>query len=227
MIDDYCEQRMWLAINVNTQGVEPVAMITGLAFIVVPLLFPIPLASVNLITLQAGMIILGVGTIVFHTIRNEHENEKLNIESFDYVPIVFVLAMLLFMYLHPVFNYCQSSLSLMVIFALLSWAMFLVVSMDSYTFKSLNDLMNGNLKSFQHAILIIPLGLTLVIYSYYGYAAVLSNVWLYSLTSIVLWCVNYFVCEYVHVFALFHSIYHVLIAIAIWEAGCVANQLFK
>jgi hypothetical protein len=227
MIDEWCEQRMWQAINMETNGVEPLCAVTGLAFIVIPWIYPVKKITLSLIAVYSGFVWLGIGTIVFHSIRNIHEWGVVNINSFDWFPLIFVCAMILFMFLYPMFEFSSNTFNFVVMFLFISWTAFLLMTMDYANFDSMNNIIDGsfNYSSIINLILLLPLSICLLLYTCFGYGSDLFYVWIYAVFGAILWLLNTYFCEQIYFFATFHAIYHVVICLALWKAACVANEL--
>jgi hypothetical protein len=227
MIDEWCEQRMWQALNIETNGVEPLCAITGFAFLIIPFMYPVKKMSLRLIAVYSGFVLLGLGTIVFHSIRNVHEWGIVNINSFDWFPLIFVCALIFYMFLYPLFEFCSNFINFLIMFLFISWFAFLLMTVDYANFESMDNLVQGSFDyaSIVNLILLLPLAICLFLYTCFGYSLELFPIWIYIIIGAFFWLLNTYLCEKVYFLATFHAIYHIIISIALWKAACVANEL--
>jgi len=227
VIDEWCEQRMWKSIGIETNGVDPICAVTGLAIAFVPILYPVPKPCLPLYFVQSGLYLLAIGTVVFHCVRNVQSYVSININSFDWFPILFVCASLLFMYILPIMKYFDESSNLIIVLLFVTWSGFLFITADDLTSEGLVNLLGDyrSLHQILQLIMLLPLALCLLLYTCNGYAQELYVVWGYSLLGMALFLVNTYYCEQWYALAILHAIYHIIITRAIWHAAGIANKI--
>ena len=201
-MDRWCEQRMWDELGLETGGAELLSCGTALVLCVVPALFPPRRWTQALCALQAMLFLLGVGTFVYHWVPHDEDH----INAFDWFPMILTCALLGYMLVRgSLEGYWDSTLFFVGLFA---WALGLMVAMNLYDYAWLN------------AVLVVPPVLLLLGFLDYRQAAA---VWFWLAISLVLWLANHFGCEAWTPLAALHSVYHVTMALALWEAGKVAE----
>ena len=203
-MDRWCEQRMWADVGLETGGAELLSCGTALVLCVVPVLFPPRGWTKSLCALQAMLFLLGVGTFVYHWVPHDEDH----INAFDWFPMILTCALLGYMLVQDLLktHWCT-----FVFFVLLfGWALGLMVAMNQYDYTYLN------------AVLVVPPVLLLLGFlPMHGSAAV----WGWLLLSLGLWLANHFGCEAWTPLAALHSVYHVTMALALWETGKAAESL--
>ena len=231
--DWWCEQRMWRAAGVQDLGVsEPLAAGTGA---LMSLLALIPNADrenklPNLFLFsKACVFILGLGTCVFHAVEFEQSKRAhMNLNILDWLPVVLSSAVVLSMYLlHSVKSLSNDAL-LFSFVAGLSWLFFLIIAMDSETYAHLEEELSSTALgwgSVLNAALLLPLIVTLFAYSVVDLKKRSVVLWCLLLAAVVLWAVNYYLCQFWYPLAILHALYHVLITAALLEASCLALTL--
>jgi hypothetical protein len=227
VIDEWCEQRMWKSIGIETNGVDPMCAVTGLAIAFIPILYPVPKPRLPLLFVQSGLYLLAIGTVVFHSVRNLQLYVPVNINSFDWFPILFVCASLLFMYILPILKFFDASSNQIIVLLFVTWSGFLFITADDLTSEGLIYLLGAYQNFYQllQLIMILPLVLCLLLYSCNGYSKELYGVWGYSIVAMALFLVNTHYCEQWYGLAILHAIYHIIITRAIWIAAGVANKI--
>lgn len=205
MTDRWCEQRMWREWGLDTGGVEWLACVTGLAICTVPFVLPPARFTTPLCFLQAGFVLLGAGTFVYHFIPHD---ESHHVNAFDFFPMSFVCATLVYIFIAPLLSVSRTveTASLLV---LLAWAGVLFIGMNQVNYSVLN------------AVLVTPPVLCLLAYTVEGHAT--GYVWPLLIASLALWLVNVFACHLWAPLAVLHSIYHITVALAVWEGGSIVG----
>jgi hypothetical protein len=210
MSDQWCEQKVWLDWGLDTNGIELFAASTGIVMCLIPFLYPNYKMSIWLYLLQMNIVLLGIGTFVFHWWPPEDEYGNKYIVPFDWFPMIFTLANLLFIanslyfYQYTVFYQCFSVLAILVwIFALI----YLMHEMDI---------------NWLQTLLIAPPVLVLLVVSAF---IDLYEDWIYLFISLGLWLVNRFACSYWSVLGQLHGIWHIVVGYALWDIGKVLTNV--
>jgi len=205
-MDRWCEQRFWDEIGVETGGVEPLSCGTGLVICFVPFIYEPWSCPRSLIFLKVSMVVLGVGTFIYHWIPHEEDH----VNSFDWFPMSFTCAVLVYLCVEPSLKIMNELGNFFVLLALVVWSGFLFIGMNQFDYVILN------------AVLVAPPVLCLAVYTVRGLDTLV--VWTYLILSLALWLVNHYACQYWSPLAVLHSLYHVVIGVAIWEAGCLVSR---
>ena len=110
----------------------------------------------------------------------------------------------------------------------LCWVFFLIVAMDSETYTHLEEELGGaagGWGTLLNAALLLPLIVTLFAYSVTDLKRRSVVLWVLLIVAVVLWLVNYYLCQYWYPLAILHALYHILITVALLEASCLALTL--
>lgn len=227
MGDQWCEQEMWMSVNIDTNNVDPLCVITGIAIGLIPFFYPVLKPQLPIYFVHAGLIFLGAGTAVFHSIRDVQSWVMININSFDIFPIIFVSSSLLFMFIYPVFKYLDDPSILFIVTLFLAWPAFLTLCTDYLTKSGIDSALNHILDVNEtiNALIVTPLAVCLFIYTCMGYGLELLLVWVYALLSMIFFLLNTYLCKSAPILSVLHALYHVTIALAIWDAARVANDI--
>lgn len=202
VMDRWCEQKMWRELNVNTGGAELLSSATGLVLCIIPFYWEPPTYAISILALQASFVLLGIGTFIFHWIP--HDDNHIN--AFDWYPMTFTCATLIYVYLEAIVK--SKAMRFFSILALFIWAFFLIYSMNQYSYVFLN------------AVLLTPPLVVLACYTCFVDWEHTVMIWGYLVISVSLWLANHYGCNTITALAPLHAVYHITIAIAIWEAGC-------
>jgi len=212
--DQWCEQRMWRKLNVDT-NVEIICAITGIAFIIVPYVEPPPEWTDYHIMFHVVFVFLGLGTILYHAFPNFESSNQATIYELDWYPMVFTCAFLLFIYLLPLNKYLSQLGVYLLYFSFMSWFAFLVLSVYHVSVEVRNAVM-----------VTVPV-FVFFCYSVTTFGARSFYTWVLLITSLIIWNVNKAVCDQQYWLATFHGIYHVLMAFALWSAGCLGLDVAR
>jgi len=206
-MDRWCEQQLWREWGVNTGGAELFGSATGLLFCFVPGIWGARKWTVLLLLLWACFGVLGVGTFIFHWVPHDDSDHHLN--AFDWYPMVFTCGLLIVIYLVPNIRFLAPTYVAGAFVLLLCWMLFLLIEMNHMNPVILN------------AVLVAPPVLIFAFYTYATWDSRINRVWFLLVLSLTLWLINSYFCERWAPLALFHSAYHVTMAIALWEAACI------
>jgi len=206
-MDRWCEQKLWKEWGLNTGGAELFASSTGLALCFIPAFWGAPKWTVLLMLLWASLIVLGVGTFIFHWIPNDEDDLA---SYFDWFPMALTCALLIFMFLEPNLKYMTTLYAVGALLLLLCYLLFLILP---------TDLLDP---VFMNAVLVSPPVLVLALYTYWTLDARLVRVWALLLFSLTVWLINSYLCQSWTPLALLHSVFHIVMAVALWEAGCIS-----
>jgi len=222
--DWWCERRMWRGMGVDTRGFsEPISALTGLVICVL-VLIPNTKEDRQLPSLfvfvKSCLLFLGIGTAIFHAVEVEASRDAyLNLNIFDWLPLVLACASLLVMYLLPATKGLPNAELFAAYLLGLFWFLILVAGMDSVTYEQLDGMVDWG--SLLNMFLLVPLLVTLLYYTVTVLKEQSLVLWYLLLASLVLWIVNYYLCPYWYPLALLHAVYHVVIAVALVEASCL------
>jgi hypothetical protein len=210
--DQWCEQRMWRSMGIDTKA-EIICAVTGIAFIIAPF-FDMP----NNFTDEHAMfhvafVFLGLGTIFYHVFPNFESNNQATIYELDWYPMVFTCASLVLIYIWPL-RRCLNLVGVyLMCVAFMSWFSFLILSVYHVSV----DIRNG-----------VMVGVPVLVFAGFSVAVLGQRsfyTWGLLLVGLTIWLVNKYLCSYYYWLAIFHGIYHVLMAFALWSAGCLGLEL--
>lgn len=226
-MDRWCEQRMWEAAGTTSHGAEPLCAVSGLAFVVIPFLYPVPKEPPLFIAFKTSFIFLGIGTFVFHWIPNMQQNTVLNVNSFDWFPMVFTTAFLVAIYIYPFYCYFNDYAILALMCIVYAWVNFLLMCMDGATYDYFTLVMDTSFSwgDILNVTLLAPVLALLFCYTLFYYGSRMGMVWFYLVLSLGLWVINTYACERWYVLSVFHALYHVTIAKAVWDVACLGIEL--
>jgi hypothetical protein len=208
--DQWCELSMWRTVGVETR-VEFLGVISCFAFIVIPLLYDFPSVWTNLhIALYVVMCYLGAGTVVYHAIPNMYVDGQAIVYMTDYIPMIITCAYLSSIYLWHFAN---------IAIKMPTWAKFAIFSTMMSWFLFLITTMNLISVAIHNAVMVAPPVLIFTAYSYFQLRKRSLTTWAMLVASLVLWLINKHLCASQYWLAIFHAIYHILIAYALWSAG--------
>ena len=207
MIDQWCEQRMWKSMQIYLGRTEPICAITGLSFIIVPLLSMPEKCCATLVLLQVCLMFLSFGTIIFHAIPETQLSRNVHVNDLDWFPITICCSVLLYIYLLPALKVMSYAAIFAALSAFGAWVVLLEFGRDFVSPAMLN------------AALLLPLFVVLASYTATVFREKCNTVWFYLLVSLVIWLFNVVGCEYDRSVALLHPLYHFTIAKGMWEAG--------
>jgi hypothetical protein len=226
--DWWCEQALWR--GVNTFGVmDPAAAFTGVVMILMPLVPNTDSKTPTLlIVLKACIVVLGAGTIVFHTIDLDTNDAHINVILIDWYPIVLVCVMLLVIYLKETVKKLSSVTSMALCIFFVSWTTFLIFSMETVTYRYMDQTIGGDKgwRTIAYVALLVPVIGTLAFYTYspLGWSNS-QRLWITLITSLVMWVINVYACKYAAILALLHSLYHLIITYSLIYAGCLGMTI--
>ena len=212
LADQWCEQRMWQSIGVDT-NVEIFAVITGAAFIFVPIIdAPNEFTNVHIL-FHVVFVFLGLGTMFYHIFPNFESDGQATIYEMDWYPMVFTCSFLLMIYIWPLLRRLTPLGVYCVCFAVMGWFSFLVLSVYHVSVEVRNGVM---------------VGVPVTVFFFFSCIAIGSRslyTWILLVSGLTLWLINKELCRYYYWLAIFHGIYHVLMAFALWSAGCLGLEL--
>ena len=216
--DQWCELRMWRAVGVETR-VEFLGVISCFAFIVIPLLYDFPSVWTNLhIALYVVMCYLGAGTVVYHAIPNMYVDGQAFVYMMDYIPMIITCAYLSSIYLWHFAN---------IAIKMPTWAKFAIFSTMMSWFLFLITTMNLISLAIRNAVMVAPPVLIFTAYSYFQLSKRSLRTWAMLVASLVLWLINKYLCASQYWLAIFHAMYHIFIAYALWSAGNIGIFLVQ
>jgi len=227
MGDQWCEQRMWRSVNIETNGVDPLCVISGVVISIIPFWFPAVKPQIPILFVHAGLIFLGAGTVAFHSIRDIQSWVTININSFDIFPIIFVTSSLFFMFIHPVFDYFDDQSNLVIVTLFLAWPGLLTLSTAYLTKTGIDNALGHilNVNELINTLMVTPLAVSLFVYTCMGYGSELLWVWIYAIVGMICFLLNTYLCELAPILSVLHALWHVTITMAIWGAARVANDI--
>jgi len=209
MPDQWCEQQTWLDWGVNTNGVEVFAASTGIVISAVPFLYPNYKMTFMLYVLKINIILLGIGTFVYHWWPPEGEYGDKVIVPFDWIPMILTLATLVFMANGVYFAQYTNTFQYVSVFFIMVWIFCLFYPMDA---------VDINIKQ---ALLVVPPVLALAWLS--GFID-LYDQWIVLFMALTAWLVNRYACPYWSVLGQLHGIWHIFIGYALWDVGKVLTN---
>jgi len=221
---------MWQGAGVDTRGfAEPFSAVTG---IVMSALALIPNASEDdklphlFLFNKACVFILGIGTCIFHSVEfQQSKNAHMNLNILDWLPVVLSSSVVLAMYLLTSVKSLSNNALMFCFVAGLLWVFFLIVAMDSATYTHLDNELEGTAGGWGtmlNAALLLPLMVTLFAYSVVDLKRQSVVLWVLLIVSVVIWLVNFYLCQFWYPLAILHALYHIIITVALLEASCLA-----
>lgn len=211
MTDQWCEQQMWLDWGVNTGGREVFAASTGLVMCFVPFLYPTYKMTYLLYALQVNIIILGVGTFIFHWWPIDQYNNSI-IAPLDWIPMIFTLANLLFISNYVFFNkynLCMHTVSMLLV---IGWIF------------TLFYIMNFGFNVWISELLLVAPPVFFLLYL--SCFVDLHEAWLLLFLCLGIWLTNRFACKAWSVLGSLHAIWHVIIGYALWDIGVTLTNFY-
>jgi len=211
MPDQWCEQQTWLDWGVNTNGVEVFAASTGIVMCAIPFLYPNYKMNMLLYVLQVNIVLLGVGTFVFHWWPPDNDDFGLYvIVPFDWYPMIFTLATLMFISNSIYFNYYTTTFQCLTMFLIFVWIFCL------FYFLHMLDM------NIVQTLLVGPPVLVLALLSLY---IDLYDQWYVLFMALTVWLVNRYACGYWSALGQLHGIWHIFIGYALWDIGKVLSNI--
>jgi hypothetical protein len=128
----------------------------------------------------------------------------------DYIPMIITCAYLSSIYLWHFAN---------VAIKMPTWAKFATLSVIMSWFLFLITTMNLISVAIRNAVMVAPPVLIFTAYSYFQLSERTIRTWAMLITSLVLWLINKYLCASQYWLAIFHAMYHIFIAFALWSAG--------
>lgn len=208
MTDQWCEQKAWLDWGVNTNRIEIFAASTGIVMCAIPFLYPHYKMNILLYVLEVNIVLLGIGTFVYHWWPPDSGSDfdKYVIVPFDWYPMIFTLATLLFIANSVYFNHYTVDYKYFSMFVIMVW-MFCVI----YFLHTLDI-------NIVQTLLVAPPVLALAVLSMY---IDLYDQWIVLFMALGAWLVNRYACGYWSVLGQLHGIWHIFIGYALWDVGKV------
>lgn len=245
VIDPFCEKRFWeIDQNVKTHITNPVSAGTGLIILLMAVCTtniempstqaPITGQSITAFHLcKASLGIVGAGTVIFHSIDDTMpEFTDLNASMCDWLPIVLMCTNIMVLYISRFERHASERRSLLIYTPMYGWACVLILAMDSRTHESMtrrwhnpNDAQN-TYGTLLNIALLVPLGITLTIASYYHLERRHSmHIWGCVAVNIALWVGNAYGCSDTLWLSMLHALYHVTIAYTFLCAACAGMTI--
>lgn len=225
--DWWCEKRLFGDIAIPIA--EPLSACTGLVMVV---LFVLPNTlhmekkqlPALFVWVKASFIVLGIGTILFHSVDPEDALNKwhVNLNMFDWLPLVWMSASLFMLYAHAL---VVVEWRLYLYLGVMAWSMLLMIGMDSETYDFWDSYEKIGWGFILNGILLSPLFCMLLYASVTHLKHRSMRLWFLLIGSLVLWIVNVTSCAQVHGFAVLHALYHVVMSVALVHAACLGLTL--
>lgn len=236
MSDQWCEQRMWRAVGVDTKC-EIVSLISALSFFIIPFRNIPRNIPGNLTLIQCCMCQIGLGTMIFHA--GIPKNPLYVV--MDYYPMILFGSGLLNLYISQEFKAKHNTYLGQLLFdatwslflwliLLTTWALMILYMLDDEMVNIMQDLYNNDeyLSWYNtiNVVLVVPM---LLVFAYYSYARFTFNVcvkaWALLVLAMAFYFANYLGCQYSYWLAIFHGLYHITMAFALWYIACMGVTL--
>lgn len=214
--DMWCEQAMWSELTGTTQTIEYAAAITGLLMCFVPftLLCCWHKPTFGLVILGVSFILLGVGTFIYHWIPEDPMSVPM-----DWIPMTITMTIVILIH---VWLINDQELCVQIVFSTLFVAWFFIIF-----FTIATSIMTYNQVS---ALLVAIPALIFLFHNIYvssqlpgDHSYEIAEIWALLVLSLVLWLLDVYLCKQFHWMAIFHSVYHLTISLAIWWASIIAD----
>lgn len=214
--DQWCEQAMWTELTGVPQSIEYTAALTGLLICFVPFtsLCCWHRPTYGLVLLGVSFLLLGVGTFLFHWFPKDPLFIPL-----DWFPMTITMTIVILLH---VWLINEQDLCAQLIFSTLFivWFFTLIFTVTTDTFPY----------DYMSIVLVLVPVLTFLFHNIFvskylpgDITTEIAQIWALLIFSLVLWLLNQNLCKQYHWMALFHSVYHITIALAIWWASIIAD----
>lgn len=235
MRDWWCERRLFGYENTSIIA-EPVSSATGFIMLIVFILLPrMPKNETPpqlFLFVKACLVVLAVGTILFHSITYENsvETVHVNINMFDWLPLVLTNAVLFVLYMQSTFNTLSCTMQIFIYTLIVLWSVFLALSMDTHTYNFLDSAIENAMSwgSILNFILLLPVMSALLYCTWTNRSlkTMWKRLWILLLASLVIWIVNVSACASSNWLAPLHAVYHVIMAYALVYAACLGLSVY-
>ena len=230
--DWWCEKQLIYGGGNGDDGIviaEPIAASTGVVMLAVFLVWPRVIRTGQtkvpavFVALRISLVMLALGTVVFHSMSYETSMEKVhvNLNLFDWMPLVLTGASLILLFLQPwiegiVSAYWRAGAYV----AIVTWALFLCISMDSRSYEFWEDVFSWCL--LLNGIFLVPLA-GVLLYSTFWVLGLrkMWRLWVLLSVGLLMWILNVSLCEKASWLAPLHGFYHIVMAFALVHAACL------
>lgn len=211
MSDQWCEQHFWSTIGIKTEYREIFAASTGLIMCLIPFLYPNYQMTLLLYSLEINIIVLGVGTFIFHWWPiDKYDTAK--VAPLDWIPMILTIGNLLFICIQTFFSYFSMCFKVTSVVFVVGW-LFVLLYLTTQDYDVW----------ISEMLLVLPSSLTLFFVSF---EVDLHEAWFYLFISLFVWIVNRFACHYWFVLGLLHGVWHITITYALWCVGVILTNFY-
>lgn len=211
MSDQWCEQQFWLNLGIDTQYREVFAASTGLLMCLIPFLYPNYQMTFLLYALEINIIILGIGTFIFHWWPIDKYDAQM-VAPLDWIPMILTIANLLFICIYSFFSCFTVCFKVTSVMFVVGW-LFVMLYLSTQEY----DVWISEL------LLVLPSSLILFIVSF---EVDLHEAWFYLFISLFVWIVNRFACHLWAGLGLLHGVWHITITYALWSVGVILTNFY-
>lgn len=211
MSDQWCEQKFWLDYGLNTEHREIFAASTGFLMCAIPFLYPNHRMVLLLYTLQINIVILGVGTFIFHWWPIDHYDVNI-ISPLDWIPMILTIGNLMFLCIYTFYDCFTACMKFTSVLFVVSW-LFIILYINNLGYEPW----------ISELLLVLPSSLLLLCVSF---EIDLHESWYYLFISLFVWIINRFACAYWSVLGLLHGVWHITIAYALWTVGVTLTNVY-
>ena len=242
--DFFCEQRFWHDVHKSPPVTHPMAALTGVIMILMPLFHNVRIGNLQQTynfhsyiprqfqLCKSTLALTGVGTIIFHSISADQSRQwHINYHMCDWMPITLMGNSIIVLYVSNLFEMGETQWTVL-FFVICCWSSGLALLMDSDTehyYSSEWGDGGGQMwyGTTLNIILLLPLGLTLA-YACYSRLRPVSNtypLWCAIAVVLVLWVTNAYACVRYSWMSTFHALYHLVISYVFIYAACLGVSL--
>jgi uncharacterized membrane protein len=246
VVDPFCEKAFWNdGLKSAPEGslTNPLCAMTGLVLVFMALASRnvyscyedrIDTLSITLLCLcRASLGIVGVGTVVFHSMDDDTSLKAFNFRMCDRMPIIFMCTNIFVLYFTKLRRLTSEEALTFYFFLMYIYMGGLILASDSTTYEYMtlkfNDPMDSAQSSYEslmNIVLLIPLGLILVYASYTKFTMCqVYSIWGQIIFSVGIWTINAYLCKSNRWMFVLHAVYHVTIAYTFLYAACLGMTL--
>jgi hypothetical protein len=193
-----------------------------------------PTLSITLLCLCRGSLgIVGLGTVVFHSMDDATSVKAFNFRMCDRMPIILMCTNIFVLYFVKLREMISEHVLTVYFFLMYVYMGGLLLAVDSTTYEymtlKLNDPIDSPQSSYEslmNVFLLLPLGLILVYASFTRLTSCqVLYVWGQIFFSLGIWTINAYLCRKNRWMFVLHAVYHVTIAYTFLYAACLGMTL--
>ena len=190
--------------------------------------------SITLLCLCRGSLgIVGLGTVVFHSMDDATSVKAFNFRMCDRMPIVLMCTNIFVLYFVKLRRVISEHMLTLYFFLMYIYMGGLLLAVDSGTYEYMTfkfndpiDSPQSSYESLMNVCLLLPLGLILMYASLTRLTSCqVFSVWCQIFFSLGIWTINAYLCRKNRWMFVLHAVYHVTIAYTFLYAACLGMTL--